>query len=316
MEILRVIRPGPYTTVQDAGRFGYQRFGVPPSGALDPFAYRASNMLVGNPEGAAVLEITFMGPELEVLGEADMALTGAGMKVSVNGRNLAGWTSFRVKEGDRVVIGPALSGCRAFLSVTGGIDVPPVMGSRSCYAGAGIGGHRGRALAPEDILSRGEGALPAGPLAMPEEWIPRYSPDIILRAVPGPQDDFFTDGLRIFFESGFRVAPDSNRMGYRLVGPVIPHREGMPRSIISEPSVRGGVQIPAGGQPIILLVEQTVGGYTKIATVLSADIPLVAQARPGDRVRFMRVSLEEAHRAYSEQEEIIGRMSNYFSRRP
>jgi antagonist of KipI len=155
------------------------------------------------------------------------------------------------------------------------------------------------------------GTPPGGERRIPEEFIPSYSPEILLRAVPGPQDDFFEKGLVTFFESSFFVSTDSNRMGYRLEGPVIMQKEGMPESIISEPSVRGGVQIPADGQPIILLVEQTVGGYAKIATVISTDIPGVAQARPGDRIRFRRISLGEAHEAFREQEEIFGRIGDY-----
>lgn len=316
MEMFKVIKPGPYTTVQDGGRHGYQQYGVPPAGVLDDYAFRAANLLVGNQENAAVLEITFLGPHLEALAEAELALTGAEMPVSLNGEPVEGWAGFRVKPGDRVALGPARSGCRSYLSVTGGIDVPVVMGSRSCYVGAGIGGHNGRILMEGDVLPRGEGRLLRRSRKLPGEFIPRYCPEILLRAVPGPQDDFFDRGLETFFESSFTVSSDSNRMGYRLEGPVILQKEGFPKSIISEPSVRGGVQIPADGQPIILLVEQTVGGYTKIATVISTDIPRVAQAKPGDKIRFVRVSLEDAHEVYREREALFAKIRDLLSKDP
>ncbi len=307
MDAFRVLKPGPYTSVQDAGRYGYQQFGIPPTGVLDQQAFRAANILVGNQEAAAVLETTVIGPQLEALSDADVAVTGAAATITVNTRSVRGWSAFRVQRGDMLTIGPVKSGCRGYLAVTGGIDVPLVMGSRSCYVAAKIGGHEGRVLAKGDILTRGEGRLLATPREMPEEDIPRYVSDITLRAVPGPQQDFFDQGAGIFFDSEFTVSVNANRMGYRLEGPRIPQTAGMPKSIISEPSLPGGVQIPPDGHPIILLVEQTVGGYTKIATVISADLPRVAQAKPGDRVRFVKVDLEEAYAAARRLENTLAR---------
>lgn len=308
MDMFKVLEPGIYTTVQDKGRYGYQQFGIPISGAMDQFAYRVANLLVGNPEDAAALEITVLGPHLEVLAEADIAVTGAEFPISVNGQSVEGWTSFRVKPGDVVTIRQVRSGCRAYLAVTGGIDVPVVMGSRSTYVGGKIGGYGGRPLRKGDILSRGEGRLLKAPRRLPHEFIPTYPREILLRAIPGPQDDYFDEGLQIFFSSEFRVSAKADRMGYRLEGPTVPHREGVPKGIISEPSVPGGVQIPPDGQPIILLLEQTVGGYPKIATVISPDIGRVAQAKPGDRVRFERVDLETAHGILHLQEEAFERI--------
>ena len=303
--MFKVTEPGAYTTVQDRGRYGYQQFGVPQTGALDQFAFCVANMLAGNPEDAAVLEITFSGPRLEILADADIAITGAEMPISVNGQPVKTWSCFSVKQGDTLSLGMAESGCRAYLAVTGGIDVPSVMGSRSCYVGAKIGGFQGRPLAKRDIISRGDNTPHGLPRCLPEQFVPKYTSDILLRAVPGPQDDFFDDGLIIFFASEFTVSANANRMGYRLQGPEIRQQEGFPKSIISEPSLPGGIQIPEDGQPIILLVEQTVGGYTKIATVISADIPLIAQAMPGDNVRFERVDVESAHAAFRGHQELI-----------
>ena len=182
--------------------------------------------------------------------------------------------------------------------MAGGIDTPEVMGSRSTFVGAKIGGVDGRALAKGDTLSRGlaDHAHVAG--VLPEEFRPRLNNKITLRAMPGPQDSYFEEGMEIFFNTEFEVTSQADRMGYRLAGPVIPLKPGMPKTIISEPSVPGAVQVPPDGQPIIELVELTVGGYAKIATVITPDLDLVAQARPGDRVRFSPVNLEEAHRAY------------------
>ena len=199
----KVLRPGAYTTVQDAGRYGYQRYGVPPSGALDRFAFQVANILVGNPEGTAVLEITAFGPRFEVLAEADVAITGAHFPMSLNGQSAGGWSRFRIRPGDILDMGSAHSGCRGYLAVTGGIDVPVVMGSRSTYVDAKVGGFNGRLLATEDVVWRGEGTLIDTARRLPEKLIPRYASEIVLRAILGPQDDFFADGILTFFGSEF-----------------------------------------------------------------------------------------------------------------
>jgi biotin-dependent carboxylase-like uncharacterized protein len=267
-------------------------------------------MLLGNEEDAAALEMTFIGPRLEIMAEADIAVTGAEMPISVNDKFVDTWTSFKVKAGDVLLVGQAKKGCRAYLAVSGGIDVPVVMESRCTYVGGKIGGYQGRPIKEGDILLRGEGAPVDSPRRLRPEFIPEYSHDIVLRAVPGPQDDFFDKALITFFESEFTVTSRADRMGYRLQGPAITHREGVPKSIISEPSLAGGIQVPPDGQIIILLVEQTVGGYTKIATVISPDISRVAQAIPGDRIWFDRIDLEEAHKVYYQQERIFQEIKN------
>lgn len=305
MDVFSVLTPGAYTTVQDNGRYGYQQMGIPVSGALDSFAFRVANMLVGNSVNCAVLEITVMGPRIEVLSDADIAITGAEMGMTLNDRPVECWRSFRVKSGDILDIHQVKSGCRAYLAVTGGIDVLDVMGSRSTYVGGNIGGYYGRSLKQGDIIKRGRGLLLDTERHLSSSVIPQYSSHIVIRAVPGPQDDFFDEGLKTLFKSEFMVSAKADRMGYRLQGPVINHREEMPKSIISEPSVPGGVQVPADGQPIILLVEQTVGGYTKIATVISTDLSRVAQATPGDTICFEQVSLETAHALYHDRQKLM-----------
>ncbi len=289
---LKILYAGPATTVQDRGRFAFIHMGVPISGAADGFAYWVANRLVGNPSDAAVMETTLVGPRFEMHTTADIAVTGAGTTLTVNGRRAEGWSSIRVAAGDVVDVGAAENGCRAYVAVTGGIDVPPVMGSRSTYLGGKLGGFQGRPLADGDILPLGEGKLLEIPRRLP--WRPLYSERTLLHAIPGPQDEFFQQSLPRFFEADFTVTAQSDRMGYRLKGPALIRDAGAPASIVSEPIVPGNVQVPADGQPIILLSEQTLGGYAKIATVLSIDLFKVAQAKPGDVLSFVSTTLAEA----------------------
>jgi len=291
-DVFRVLSPGPLTTVQDAGRTAFQHMGVPVSGALDRYGLQVANWLVGNDGGCAVLEATLVGPRLEVLAEADMALTGAASALTINGLPAPGWTSQRVRPGDIVDTGVPENGCRSYLAVGGGIDVPPVMGSRATYLGGRLGGVEGRALTAGDVLRRGPARLLDRPRRLP--WFPLYGGEVILRAVVGPQDRYFRSALATFFDSPFTVSAQANRMGYRLEGPALVREADAPASIVSEPIVAGNVQVPADGKPIILLNEQTLGGYAKIATVISSDLFKVAQAKPGDTVRFVAVTVDQA----------------------
>jgi len=259
MEVFAILEPGAFTTVQDGGRYGYQQFGIPVSGALDMYSYLAANVLVGNSDNAAVLEITFTGPKMEVLSDAIVAVTGAEAPVLVNDAPRPTWTSFEVRRGDVLSVRAARKGVRAYLAVAGGISVPVIMGSRSTYTAGRIGGYSGRALAKGDRLHTESISGGRRLMSFPEELKPSLPNEIILRALPGPQDDYFESGLDAFFSSEFTVSSKADRMGYRLEGPSIELKEGVPRSIISEPSLSGAVQIPADGQPIILLVEQTAG---------------------------------------------------------
>jgi len=269
---------------------------------LDKQAGRLANLLVGNDPDAAVLEFTFMGGRMEALDEFLLAVAGGDMGLAINDRSCENWVSHQVRPGDKIAMGGAARGCRTYLALSGGIDVPLVMGSRSTYTGAKMGGYQGRMLVPGDLIKRGQGDALDSPRRIPGNWIPSYPEDIVLRAIPGPQDNYFDHGMDSFFNSVFTVTDKANRMGYRLMGPGVERKPGMPQSIISEPSLPGGVQIPEDGQPIILLAEQTVGGYAKIATVISPDLDRLAQAVPGNRVRFKAVTLERAHEIYREEE--------------
>jgi len=305
-EIFKVLEPGPYTTIQDSGRFGFQQFGVPPSGALDQFAYLISNILISNPKDAAALEITVYGPTLEVLNKALLSITGADIPLFLNDKQIDHWSSFNVDKGDIIRFGQLKSGCRAYLSVSSGFDVPKVMGSRATYVGAKLGGFFGRPLKKGDILFMRENSYQSlTPKKLKKRFIPEYRKSITLNAIPGPQDDFFDDALEIFFSSEFTISPKADRMGYRLNGPLLNHKEGMPKSIISEPSLPGGVQVTPDGQSLILLTEQTVGGYTKIATIISSDIPFLAQAKPGDKIHFNKIDLQTSHEMLLERQKLL-----------
>lgn len=308
MEVFRVLQPGPFTTVQDPGRVGYQQYGVPVAGSLDRFSGRVANLLVGNAEEAAVLEMTVSGVQVEVLSPAVVAVCGAEMPLFVNDQPRECWTAFAVGRGDVLTVKTARQGIRGYLAVSGGIDVPVVMGSRCTYVGAKLGGFHGRPLAKGDVLEAGATSGGTPERQVPTELRPAWSRNLCLRALPGPQDDHFDQGIDIFFSSRYRVSTQTDRMGCRLEGPPVPLREGVPKSIISEPSVPGGVQITPQGQPIILLVEQTVAGYVKIATVVSSDLDQVAQARPGDTITFEQVDLDQARQLYVEYQEKLKRV--------
>lgn len=305
MDMFRVLRPGSLTTVQDLGRYGLQRYGIPVSGALDRFSFAVGNLLVGNPEGAASLEVTYTGPKLEALSEGLVAVTGADVSVAVNGEPQHLWESFPVKKGDVLSVRTARSGVRAYVSVGGGIDVPEVMGSRSTCLRGRFGGMMGRSLVRGDIMRRAPQTKPGVIRSLPASFKPTFRKKNTLRVVPGPQDDWFDKGLELFFRAPFTVTADADRTGYRLNGPTVPFAEGVPQSIISEPSLAGAVQVPPDGKPIILMVELTVGGYAKIATVITPDLDIVAQARPGDTIRFSRITLDEAFLAHLEYRDTL-----------
>ncbi len=306
-----VLDGGLSTTVQDLGRYGYERFGVPVAGAMDPFALRAANRLVGNPPGAAALEITVSGPRLRVTEKCLIAVTGADLGLRVRGRSLPSWMAVFVRRGWEIEFDGRRSGCRAYLAVAGGVDAPPIMGSRSTYLRGGWGGFEGRPLARGDVLDFGldstavDLAGRAG-RSFPTEHAPPYSDRPEIRVVLGPQcpqdasgGDHFTErGVATFLSSAYSVGPASDRMGYRLVGPPVEHRGS--GEIISEGVPLGAVQAPPDGQPIVMMADrQTTGGYPKIAVVIGADLPLLAQCLPGQsEVRFRAVSVEEAQRAY------------------
>lgn len=299
--MLEVLDPGLLTTVQDAGRRGWARYGVPPSGPLDQAAFAAANILVGNSPDAAALEITLTGPTLRVERECLIAVCGADFALWVGALSVPTWHALYVRAGQIVTFGARRSGARAYLAVSGGIALPPFLGSQATYLPGGFGGLDGRGLRAGDRLPLGTApahnpAQSAGRV-WPVDRRPPYTPQPVLRVVLGPQNDYFTpEGLATFLSSAYQLTPEADRMGARLQGPPIAHRG--PTGIVSDGVVAGSVQVPPDGQPIVMLADhQTTGGYPKIATVVRADLPLLAQCLPGDSVAFVAVTLAEAQRA-------------------
>ncbi len=318
VKTLRIVIPGPLTTVQDRGRFGLGQYGVPPSGAADPFSLRVGNLLVGNAENEACLEITLLGPTIIALTDTAIAVTGADLQPTVNEKPLQMWRSHLLREGDTLSFKGPRSGCRAYLAVGGGISVPVIMGSRSTNLAARFGGLEGRPLRKGDILYSDSPSrhLKTEGISFDSEHISRlYAKDQILRVVFGPHDDHFSSNARdIFLGAAFAVTSQSDRTGIRLAGPRIEAKKGLKESIISEGVVPGAIQVPGDAQPIIILVETVTGGYRKIATVISADLHLLGQLTPGDTVRFCGVSMEEAYKAAREMEKMIGEFKDKAAR--
>ncbi|HWR56878.1 MAG TPA: biotin-dependent carboxyltransferase family protein [Negativicutes bacterium] len=295
MMLCEVLQPGLWTTIQDLGRPGWQQFGIPVAGAMDAYAFRLANRLLGNGDNAAALEMTLLGPTLRFRRDTVLALTGGDLAPELNGQAVPMWQTMAVRAGDHLTFGGVNSGCRAYLAVAGGFDVPVVLGSRSTYVRGSLGGLEGRPLKTGDILAAGQLRRQAGAgIRVPDYLIPHYSEEIEVRVVLGPEQNRFTpDSIRAFLSTPYMVTPEADRMGCRLAGPRLYHTGGA--DIISGGLPPGAVQVPGHGQPIIMLADrQTTGGYARIATVISADLPRLAQAKPGDRLCFTPVSVTEA----------------------
>ncbi|WP_285849129.1 biotin-dependent carboxyltransferase family protein [Metabacillus litoralis] len=324
---ITTLRSGLLTTIQDLGRYGYQKYGVIVSGAMDSYSLRIANLLVGNSEGEAALEITLMGPTL--LFEKDMliAITGGDLSPTIEGASVPLWRPVFVKKGSKLQFGLQKSGCRAYLAVAGGFAVNEIMKSKSTYLRAEIGGYQGRAIQEGDILevnSMSEGAFsqieklknkqnkrpfqPANWSVRWNEFLPLIkNPNI--RVLPGTQYEKFTSHSKEqFFTQSFRVSPQSDRMGYRLSGPAIELEEKL--EMLSEAVAHGTIQIPPDGNPIILLADrQTTGGYPKIGQVATVDLPVVAQVMPGQSISFTEITLEDAERLYLEKEKNLKQLA-------
>jgi len=310
--MITVLQPGLYTTIQDAGRTGYQRFGVPVAGAMDPFSAKLANVLLGNEQGAAVLEFTALGPTLRFEQDTFFALTGADFSPKLNGQWIRSNAAGFAPAGSVLALGSADGGFRGYLAVLGGFDAARVMGSRSTYVKAGLGGVEGRPLRKEDKLSVIASDRIPGQLewrSIRKENMPFYRTNdtAVVRVVPGPQDDHFSaEGLDAFFSQPYTVTGESDRMGYRLEGALIPRAAGKEGNIISDGVAFGSIQVPDSQLPIVMMADrQTTGGYPKLGTVISADLCRMAQLRAGEKVRFVKVTLEEAHRALLEQRKFL-----------
>ncbi len=278
---------------------------------MDSFSLRIGNLLVSNAENEACLEITVVGPRIVALIDTEIAVTGADLYPHINADPLKMWCSHFIRKGEVLSFKGLRNGCRAYLAVTGGIHVKSIMGSKSTNLSAGFGGFEGRSLRAGDILfSNPSHCSPKTETwALQEDDIPADPADQSIRVIFGPQDDHFPSKTReIFLDATFRVTPQSDRTGIRLAGPPIEAKKNLGKSIISEGVVPGTIQIPGDAQPIIILGETVTGGYRKIATIASADLPFLGQVKPGDTVNFHRVSIDEAYQAIREQEKRINKL--------
>jgi biotin-dependent carboxylase-like uncharacterized protein len=303
---IRVKAPGLLTTVQDTGRFGEYAIGMPPSGAMDVFSYQVGNYLVGNEDGAAGLEITYFGPELEFTEDAVVAVTGAEMPPKINGEEAPTWETLQVGEGDVLSFDYLRNGARSYLAVAGGVDVPIFMHSRATYTLIGLGGHEGRALKEGDELQLGNaqnGGAQVGK-RVEDDHIPRYTKETELRVIIGLASYRLTEeSMREFLNVEWTVTPDADRVGYRYRGGELgfvereqPAGAGSdPANVVDFGYPIGSIQIPGGVEPIVLMNDAvTGGGYATIGTVISADRDRLAQSKTNDKTRFRSIELEEA----------------------
>lgn len=293
--MISVLRPGMLTTIQDRGRWGWQHLGVSPGGPMDPWSFRLANILVGNDEWAAALEVTLMGPELRAEEDLTVAVTGADLGASV-----PMLTASRISKGGVLHFGARRRLTRAYVAVRGGIETPQVLGSRAASLSARLPGLAGRALKRGDTMPVGIAAT-AAPRAHGRVF-DSHERDAIVRFIWGPDRDRFSDETaETFVKTSFTLSTDSNRMGFRLQGSVLTVREG--GQVLSEASPMGSLQVPPSGQPILLMADrQTTGGYARIGTVITADLHVAGQLGPGDAVRFSPCDREEALDALREQE--------------
>ncbi len=305
MNALRVVEPGMFTTVQDLGREGFGHVGVSPSGAADPVALRLGNRLVGNTDHAAALEMTLVGGAFVFQRDAEVALTGSDFGATLDGMSAPPWTSHFARAGAILRVGATRSGARCYLCVHGGVTVEPFLGSASTHVMTGLGGVDGRALRKGDELRIGVAREAFHKRTVVRGVLERLAPRKILRVTAGEQSDRFSESSRrTLFESSYRVLEQSNRMGIRLDGPPLGAEAG--GEMITEGVVLGAIQVPAGGLPIVLFVEQqTTGGYPKIANVITADAPSLGQLRPRDEVRFQLVGFDAARALLLEQERLV-----------
>ncbi len=306
-----VRQPGILTTIQDSGRYGFQKYGVLVNGSMDMFSLRVANILVGNSQDEAALEITLQGPTIELTEDTLFAICGASFSPMLNGHLISEGRTIFAKAGSQLSFGKPVRGCRAYLAVAGGFDVPEVMGSRSTYLRARLGGFEGRALKRGDILKVRPSDMDVSMFnedLCDFDWFvsptlhPKYGTHSVVRITRGPDFHFFTEeSQRQFVTGSFKLTTQSDRMGYRLSGPTL--ELAFRQEKISTAVMMGTIQVPPDGNAIILMADhQTIGGYPCIAQVIQVDIPVLAQLKPGDRLSFQEVTLESAQQLWREQE--------------
>ncbi|MCY4360898.1 MAG: biotin-dependent carboxyltransferase family protein [Gammaproteobacteria bacterium] len=324
---IKVISPGLSTTVQDLGRHGYYHLGVPMGGGMDMFALRCANLLVGNDEGAAVLEAVYMGPELEFTSDGHIAVTGADMPLRIDGVLQESWTCCPVRAGQRLSFDYLKAGARIYIAVSGGIDVPVVLGSRSTYALGAMGGFEGRALAADDLIpvSGHTGNSAKAGRNLPPDYRREQAAMTELRVMPGMYAHRITDESRAnFFSDVWKVSTEADRIGYRFMGgeKFSFHERAQPFGAGSDPSnivdscyPYGSIQIPGGAEPIVLHRDAVSGGgFAVIGTVISADMDLIGQLQPNMEARFVVVSMEEALAARNERQQHLDRARRHLTK--
>ncbi|RAU82934.1 5-oxoprolinase subunit C family protein [Pontibacter arcticus] len=320
---IKVLKPGLLSTIQDTGRYGYQKEGIMVSGAMDEVAIRIANLLIGNDQQAAALEVTLLGPTLYFEADCLIAITGADLSPSINGKPVKLWRPTLVKRNSTLAFGAPVRGCRAYIAVGGGFDVPEIMGSYATYLRAGIGGFKGRALQTGDILTCckpvgnpklhweqlqetiGIGDYAQTTWSPSPELYPTYEHNSTIRAVKGPDYELFPSSSQEYlWTEKFMITTASDRMGYRLQGMPLSLTEN--KEMLSSAVTFGTIQVPAQGQLIILMADhQTTGGYPRIAQVITADLSQLAQVQPGKFIRFEETTLEKAQQLFIEQEQKI-----------
>lgn len=326
---MRIVHGGLLSTVQDLGRFGFQHVGVTPSGALDPVSHRLANALVANDEGAATIEVTLRGPAIEFTADALIALCGADLTPTIADMPVPTGHAVAVRAGTVLRSGGRVAGVRCYIAVAGGIAVPEVMGSRSTYQRAAIGGYDGRALRSGDEIAIGSPSprarealsdalaraapLPFGVTARSIEQRVDVTAGEPVRFARGPHHDMLSRADRdVLVNEAFEISPRSDRMGYRLTGPRLSAGSG---ELLSTGVTWGTVQLPASGEPIVLMADrQTTGGYPIVATVIAADLPRMAQMKPGDTITLNEVGIDEAQEVLRQQERTIEEMKRMIER--
>jgi antagonist of KipI len=328
--MIKITKSGLLTNVQDLGRYGYQKYGVIASGVMDQTAHRIANLLVGNDENEATLELTLLGPDMEFEKDALISICGGDLSPKIDGKSIKLWRPVFVRAGSKLKFVGCKTGCRAYLAVGGGFNVNRVMDSKSTYLRAGIGGFNGRALQPEDVIEIGQSNELSQQIAQvlsnkneekfaQVQWSiasefmtpPASKPKV--RVIKGRQYDWFSkDSQTKFYSELFEVTSQSDRMGYRMKGPKLELENE--QEMLSEAVNFGTIQVPSEGNPIVLLADrQTTGGYPKIGQIATVDLPLMAQLKPGDKVRFVEISHEEAQRLYLNREDQLQQLKQGIS---
>jgi antagonist of KipI len=313
MNSIVIESPGLLTTIQDFGRPGHGPLGISPSGAADPIALHIGNLLVGNEPGAAALEMTLAGGHFQFHQDTVIALTGSDFAATINQRSVATWRSYQVRAREKLSVGATQQGARCYLCIAGKLDVKPFLGSASTHLLSGLGGLQGRALRKGDVLSISKPPRAFTERRLKESVVKSLLQREVLRVTDGPQCDFFAEETKTLFYGGtFNVTEESNRLGLRLVGPVI--KSISAREMITEGVTLGAIQITPSGQPIILFVEQqTTGGYPKFTNIIGADLFRIGQLRPRDTVRFTRVSFSEARATWIDLQQLLASGDRLFA---